>query len=374
MAAGAPEQNRRRTALTVATTPPTKAGPPVGIKTRREPAAGPQSSGAVSPERQHAIVDLLRALAPDEGRLSPRQLRSVTTTLAARRDLWSDLVVRDPDVRWYLPLHRSRAVDVWLLAWERGQDTNWHDHGGSSGSLTLSEGSLVEQYRTPGGRTSYRQLAQGQAIAFGPGHVHNVGHVGEGPAASVHAYSPPLVAMTYYAPTQYGLVANRTVAVDGPEGDRDRADTAISTAAAAAAGPSGDSCAVGAPGVDELLAEARSGLHRLPPSSALAAVTDGGVLVDIRPLEQRIVEGEVPGAILIGRNVLEWRLDPRSEAKIPALARPDVKLIVLCSEGYASSLAAASLRRIGLDATDLDGGFRAWQAAGLPTQPAQALG
>ena len=99
------------------------------------------------------------------------------------------------------------------------------------------------------------------------------------------------------------------------------------------------------------------------------------MLVDIRPLEQRIVEGEVPGAIIIGRNVLEWRLDPRSEARIPALARADTRIIVMCSQGYASTLAAASLRRIGVDeATDLDGGFQGWKSAGLPTRPAQSLG
>ena len=87
------------------------------------------------------------------------------------------------------------------------------------------------------------------------------------------------------------------------------------------------------------------------------------------------MEGEVPGAIIIGRNVIEWRLDPRSEARIPALARPDMRVIVMCSQGYASTLAAASLRRIGLaEATDLDGGFQAWQAAGLPTRPARSLG
>lgn len=105
------------------------------------------------------------------------------------------------------------------------------------------------------------------------------------------------------------------------------------------------------------------------------STTTEPVLVDIRPLEQRILEGEIPGAIIIGCNVLEWRLDPRSEARIPALARSDKRIIVMCSEGYASTLAASSLRRIGLaEATDLDGGFRAWQAAGLPTRPAQVLG
>jgi len=127
-----------------------------------------------------------------------------------------------------------------------------------------------------------------------------------------------------------------------------------------------------APGIDELLAEARSGLTRLPPEAAFAALTDGAVLVDIRPREQRVAEGEIPGAVIIGRNVLEWRLDPRSEARIPALARADARIIVVCAEGYASTLAAASLRRIGLhEATDLDGGFQAWKAAGLPTRPAQ---
>jgi len=98
-------------------------------------------------------------------------------------------------------------------------------------------------------------------------------------------------------------------------------------------------------------------------------------LVDIRPLEQRIAEGEVPGAVIIERNVLEWRLDPRGEARIPAPARADAQIIVVCSEGYASTLAVATLRRIGLhEATDLDGGFRAWKVAGLPTRPAQPLG
>ena len=363
--------------MTITTTPPSQAGVRAAATTRHQSPAGLQSADGVSPERQQAIAGVMRHLTPDQGRLSPGQLRSVATALAARRDLWSDLVVRDPDVRWYLALHRSRSVGVWLLAWERGQDTNWHDHGGSSGSLALCEGNLTEQYRTPSGRMSRRQLAQGQAIAFGPGHVHNVGHLGAGPATSIHAYSPPLVAMTYYAAVGDGLVARQTVAVDGPEGDRDRGssgDAAISSAAAPAARPTRVSFPDRPAGIDALLAQARSGLHRLQPAGATAAVADGGVLVDIRPLEQRILQGEVPGAVIIGRNVLEWRLDPGSDARIPALARPDRKLILMCSEGYASSLAAASLRRLGLDATDLDGGFRAWQAAGLPSRAAQALG
>jgi rhodanese-related sulfurtransferase/predicted metal-dependent enzyme (double-stranded beta helix superfamily) len=345
--------------------------------------SGLKPGWGVSPERQQSIVTALQGLAPGTGRLSAGQLRAITTALVARRDLWADLVVRDPDVRWYLPLHRSNSCDVWLLAWERGQDTDWHDHGGSSGSFAVADGILVEHYRVPSGRLSRRRLAPGQAVAFGPGHVHDVAHGGNGAATSIHAYSPPLVAMTYYTSTDYGLIARETVAIDGPEGARGRggADTALARASASAARLRSDArlrydaLPDGTPGIDDLLAEARSGLQRLRPEAAFAALTDGATLIDIRPLEQRIVEGEVPGAIIIGRNVLEWRLDPRSEARIPALARADMGIIVMCSQGYASTLAAASLRRIGLhEATDLEGGFQAWRAAGLPTRPAQSLG
>jgi rhodanese-related sulfurtransferase len=339
--------------------------------------SGLRPGWGVTPERQQQIVTALKGLAPATGRLSPGQLRSITTALVQRAELWADLVVRDPDVRWYLPLHRSNSCDVWLLAWERGQDTDWHDHGGSSGSFAVAEGCLIEQYRVPSGRLSRRGVHRGQAVAFGPGHVHDVAHGGGGSATSIHAYSPPLVAMTYYTATDYGLIAKQTVAIDGPEGGRGRggADTALARASASAARLSPAELPTGAPTIDDLLAEARSGLQRLRPEAAFAALTDGAALIDIRPLEQRIVEGEVPGAIIIGRNVLEWRLDPRSEARIPALARADMRIIVMCSEGYASTLAAASLRRIGLrDATDLDGGFHAWRAAGLPTRAAQALG
>ena len=360
--------------MTVATVRPDGAG----AQQQASGGAGLTQGRGVSPQRQQAVADVLHCLMQARaGRLSPAQLRSVTLGIAGRRELWADLVVHDPDVRWYLPLHRSDACDVWLLAWERGQDTDWHDHGGSSGSFAVAEGSLAEQYRVPsGGRLGHRVLDTGTAVAFGPGHVHDVAHGGGGPATSIHAYSPPLMAMTYYKPTPYGLIAASTVAIDGPEGDRGRggADTALADASASAAGLSSDALPADAPGIDELMAEARSGLARLRPEAAFAALTDGAVLVDIRPLEQRIVEGEVPGAIVISRNVLEWRLDPRSEARIPALARADARIIVMCSQGYASSLAAATLRRIGLgEATDLDGGFQAWKAAGLPTRPAESL-
>jgi rhodanese-related sulfurtransferase len=122
--------------------------------------------------------------------------------------------------------------------------------------------------------------------------------------------------------------------------------------------------------IGDLLARARARLHRLDPPDAAAAVDDGALLVDIRPGWQRLDEGTVPGALVIERNHLEWRLDPTSDARIAEATDHDRQWIVLCSEGYTSSLAAAALQDLGLHrATDVDGGFRAWAAAGLPTAP-----
>ena len=126
----------------------------------------------------------------------------------------------------------------------------------------------------------------------------------------------------------------------------------------------------GALTIDAVLAAARSRLTRLNPAQAQLAVQSGGLLVDIRPQAQREAEGEIPGATIIERNVLEWRFDPASAACLP-VASYDLQVIVFCSEGYTSSLAAASLLDLGVrHATDLEGGFRAWEAAGLPVSPA----
>jgi len=115
--------------------------------------------------------------------------------------------------------------------------------------------------------------------------------------------------------------------------------------------------------VDELLASARARLDRPGPVRAARMVDDGAILVDIRPAWQRAAEGELPGALVIERNHLEWRLDPTSNSRLPMAIDHDVTWILVCSEGYASSLAAASLQDMGLHrATDLDGGYRAWTA------------
>jgi len=120
-------------------------------------------------------------------------------------------------------------------------------------------------------------------------------------------------------------------------------------------------------GIERLLAEARARLDRLTPAQAAAEVASGAVLVDIRPAAQRAAEGEVPGALVVERNVLEWRFDPTSDAALP-MADDDLRVLVLCQEGYTSSLAAAALLDVGVRrATDVEGGFAAWRAAGLPT-------
>lgn len=121
-------------------------------------------------------------------------------------------------------------------------------------------------------------------------------------------------------------------------------------------------------GVDALLADARSRLDRVDVETAYREALHGAVLVDIRPAAQRAAEGEVHpavGVLVVERNVLEWRFDPRSDARLPQ-ASYDTRVLVLCQEGYTSSLAADALRSLGVDATDVVGGFAAWRAAHLP--------
>ncbi len=123
--------------------------------------------------------------------------------------------------------------------------------------------------------------------------------------------------------------------------------------------------------IDDLLAEARAGIDRPRPADAAAAMRErGAILVDIRSVEQR-GQGVIPGAAWVPRNVLEWRLDPDSGATDPRFGDLDAELILFCAQGYASSLAVATLRRLGFArATDMDGGFEAWAAAGLPVDAA----
>lgn len=122
--------------------------------------------------------------------------------------------------------------------------------------------------------------------------------------------------------------------------------------------------------IDELLERSRAELHRVDPHEAAAVQRDGGLLVDIRYAALRERDGTIPGALIVERNELEWRLDPTGDHRAPEATGHDLPVIVVCNEGYASSLAAVSLRQLGLHrATDLTGGFQAWRTAGLPVTP-----
>ena len=125
------------------------------------------------------------------------------------------------------------------------------------------------------------------------------------------------------------------------------------------------------PTIDDVLENVRWRLSRLTPEEAESARAAGALLIDTRTDAQRLRGGLIPGALVIDRNVLEWRLDPASAARIPEASSHDVRVILICNEGYSSSLAAASLQVLGLvNATDVIGGFEAWRAAGLPVDAA----
>jgi len=126
--------------------------------------------------------------------------------------------------------------------------------------------------------------------------------------------------------------------------------------------------------IAKLLADVRARLpHRPEPAELEALIDAGGLVVDIRPEDLRQRDGELPGALVVGRNVLEWRLDPTSPDRLHEVTGPDQPMVIVCDEGYASTLAAETLQRIGLtEATDLDGGFQEWLMwSGLRRDPGQ---
>ena len=123
--------------------------------------------------------------------------------------------------------------------------------------------------------------------------------------------------------------------------------------------------------IDDILDRARARITRLTPEEVAAAQQSGAVIVDTRDSVDRTTEGVIPGSVLVTRNTLEWRADPSSEAPDARLADLDRQLIVVCNDGYSSSLAAATLQDLGFSrAADLAGGYRAWKRAGLPTEEA----
>jgi rhodanese-related sulfurtransferase len=125
--------------------------------------------------------------------------------------------------------------------------------------------------------------------------------------------------------------------------------------------------------IDVLLENARRGIARVQPADLASEMAAGALVVDTRPVDQRQRDGELPGALIIDRNVLEWRLDPTCPHHIPEADNANVRVVIVCNEGYSSSLAAATLRQLGLErAADLVGGFQAWKRFTAQAGDAQA--
>ena len=293
---------------------------------------------------------LLHAPRPARTRSAPPRPRWGSTTCPSSPAASPSRCAPEPttssstrDQRWYRRLYADPFVDVWLISWAVEQATELHDHAGSLGALTVVSGELQEQRWVPAERgLRTRRLRAGKGATFALGHVHDVVNSEPRHAVSVHAYSPPLTAIRTTPWTR-----RATCGVPARCSPRE-SHAAVTT-------------------VGELLAPRAPGWTGSPRRAH--AELAGGVRCWSTPGRSGSARtrARCPGRWLIERNHLEWRLDPASDARIPEATDHDVTWILVCSEGYSSSLAAASLQDLGLrNATDLDGGFRAWKAAGLP--------
>jgi rhodanese-related sulfurtransferase len=286
---------------------------------------------------------------------TPEELANIVS-LFASSDGWMDKVRLRAEGRWYERLYHSPDYDIWVISWLPGQSTGFHDHGASSGAFVVATG-ILEEHR-PGERT--RVIHPGKPRAFGPDYAHDVRNVSLAPAISIHAYSPPLNEMN-----EYELDGSRLVPRERASGG---AETLDQERRVQRRKPVDRTDALS---IEQVLSAARARLRRLSPDEAYEAVAKTeAILVDIRPESQRAVEGSIAGALVVERNVLEWRFDPASSTRLPVATDHDLQVIVFCSEGYTSSLAAAALQDLGLcRATDLVGGFQSWRATGLPIVP-----
>jgi rhodanese-related sulfurtransferase/quercetin dioxygenase-like cupin family protein len=286
---------------------------------------------------------------------TPEELANIVSLFASSNG-WMDKVRLRAEQRWYERLHHGPDYDVWLISWLPRQSTGFHDHGMSSGSFIVAAG-ILEEHR-PG--EPPRVIHPGQSRAFGPDYAHDVRNVSLAPAISIHAYSPPLEDMNEYELDGSRLVPRDRASEEAEAIDQQwRLQRQLSLHRTVAVS------------IEQVLLAARARLRRLSPDEAYEAmVKKGAILVDIRPEGQRAAEGSIPEALAVERNVLEWRFDPASSARLPVATDHEIQVIVICSEGYTSSLAAIALQDLGLHrATDVIGGFQAWKAMGLPIAP-----
>ena len=264
---------------------------------------------------------------------TPEELANIVS-LFASSDGWMDKVRLRVERRWYERLYHGLDYDIWVISWLPGQSTGFHDHGASSGAFVVATG-ILEEHR-PGERS--RVIHPGEPRAFGPDYKHDVRNVSLAPAISIHAYSPPLSEMN-----EYELDGSRLVPREHASGNAETLDQEWRVQRRKPLDRNG------AVSIEQVLSTARARLQRLSPNEAYEAVTKAeATLVDIRPESQRAIEGSIPGALIVERNVLEWRFDPASSTRLPVATDHDLQVIVFCSEGYTSSLAAASLQDLGL--------------------------
>jgi rhodanese-related sulfurtransferase len=288
---------------------------------------------------------------------TPEELGNIVSRFVSSEG-WIDKVRLRAEGRWYERLHHCPDHDIWVISWLPGQSTGFHDHGASSGAFVVATGILEEHH--PDERT--RVIHPGKPRAFGPDYTHDVRNVSLAPAISIHAYSPPLTEMNEYELDGSQLVPRLS----------EKAETLDQEWRVPRQRPVERPRALS---IEQVLSAARARLGRLTPDEAYESVDKGeAILVDIRPESQRAIEGSIAGALAVERNVLEWRFDPASISRLPVATDHNLQVIVFCSEGYTSSLAAAALQDLGLwRATDVVGGFHAWRAAGLPiASPSEA--
>jgi rhodanese-related sulfurtransferase len=283
---------------------------------------------------------------------TPEELAHIVSRFAVS-DEWVDRVRLRVEGRWYERLYLGPDHDIWVISWLPGQSTGFHDHGVSSGAFAMATG-ILEEHRVGEPAVS---INPSKPRAFGPNYAHDVRNVSLAPAVSIHAYSPPLDEMNEYEVDGYRLVPRESASANAET--LDRKGRSLRGKPKDRTGPLS---------IEQVLSAARARLQRITPDETHEAIANAeAILVDIRPDSQRLIEGNIAGALIVERNVLEWRLDPASRARLPVATDHDIKVVVFCSEGYTSSLAATALQDIGLwRATDMIGGFQAWRLAGLP--------
>jgi len=275
--------------------------------------------------------------------VTPEALFGMASGLALAADAWTYSLEKHPVARTGLRILATERYDAWLLRWPVGTAVSPHHHGASEAAFAVSSGVLRET-RWRDGRREERLLTHGLGATVGRGVVHDV--AAEVEALSVHVYSPPLARMAFFDDQAEKLLLEETV-------DPSRHSVIVS----------GVSSIEHRDGLDTVLERARQRISpRIQPRDLAAAIDLGALVVDTRPADLRQRDGELEGALVIERNVLEWRLDPHGSHRIQEATDADRPVILVCDEGYASSLAAVSLLGLGRrNVTDLEGGYQAWK-------------